>query len=202
MGTVEVALFRTEHGFAGLIKERFRWGDWDQDNFTQCGVQIESTPEGFLLSQPRYLDSLAEIPLCSARKKQKSSPTTDREKSQLRALLGGLSWYSQQTSLHVAAEVSLRLSEVCESTVETIVQTNQFRFLEAVLEFRGFRVALTLLNCSNAGGRIMGSCKEPGTLTHFLHFPSEASKRLPLGSPGFQTGGDLAPNMRAPGFKE
>ena len=107
------------------IKERFRWGDWDQDSFTQCGVQIESVPEGFTLSQPRYLDGLAEIPLNSVRRKQRSSPTTDREKSQLRALLGGLSWFAQQTSPHVAAEVSLRLSEVCESTVDTIVQTNQ-----------------------------------------------------------------------------
>ncbi|CAE7028497.1 RE1 [Symbiodinium sp. CCMP2592] len=108
-----------------LIKERFKWGDWDQDHFTQCGVQINSVPEGFTLTQPRYLDGLAEIPVCSSRKKQKGAPTNDREKSQLRALLGGLSWYAQQTGPHIAAEVSLRLSDICESTVETILQVNQ-----------------------------------------------------------------------------
>ena len=108
-----------------LIKDRFKWGDWEEDHFTQCGVQIDSVPEGFTLSQPRYLDGLAEIPVCNSRKKQKGAPTNDREKSQLRALLGGLSWYAQQTGPHISAEVSLRLSDVCESTVDTILQTNQ-----------------------------------------------------------------------------
>ncbi|CAE7454855.1 RE1 [Symbiodinium sp. CCMP2592] len=107
-----------------LIKEKFRWGNWDQDCFTQCGVLIETTTEGFALSQPRYLDSLQEITLNSTRKKQKNHETTEREKSQLRALLGGLSWYAQQTGPHIAAEVSLLLSDVCKSTIETINQAN------------------------------------------------------------------------------
>ena len=45
-----------------LIKERFRWGHWEQDCFTQCGVLIETTAEGFTLSQPRYLEGLQENP--------------------------------------------------------------------------------------------------------------------------------------------
>eukprot|EP00439_Symbiodinium_sp_Y106_P024975 s3776_g3.t1 len=108
----------------GLIKGRFHWGHWEQDCFTQCGVLIETTAEGFTLSQPRYLEGLHEIPLNSTRRKQKNHETTEREKSQLRALLGGLSWYAQQTGPHIAAEVSMLLSEVCKSTVTTITQTN------------------------------------------------------------------------------
>ncbi|OLP95369.1 hypothetical protein AK812_SmicGene22510 [Symbiodinium microadriaticum] len=77
------------------IQERFKWGDWDTDNFTQCGVQVKRVPEGFELSQPRYLEGLAEIPVNSQRRKSLEDPTTEREKSQLRALLGGDKEFSQ-----------------------------------------------------------------------------------------------------------
>ncbi|OLP92132.1 Retrovirus-related Pol polyprotein from transposon TNT 1-94 [Symbiodinium microadriaticum] len=107
------------------IKKKFKWGDWDLDNFTQCGVQIQRTSTGFELSQPSYLDGMVEISVPAARKKESSSPTTDREKSKLRALLGGLSWHAQQVAPHTAAEVSLLLSEVNQSTVNTIAKANQ-----------------------------------------------------------------------------
>ncbi|OLP96571.1 Copia protein [Symbiodinium microadriaticum] len=107
-----------------LIKDRFKWGDWDQDSFVQCGVLIETTSEGFNLSQPHYLANLEEIHINAQRRKDTSSETTDWEKTQLRALLGGLSWFSQQTGPHLAAEISMMLSEVVHSTVETINRAN------------------------------------------------------------------------------
>ncbi|OLP88362.1 Copia protein [Symbiodinium microadriaticum] len=106
------------------IRQRFKWGDWDQDKFVQCGVQVERTSEGFLLSQPHYLEGIKEIPLSSSRRKAKDAPTGEREKTQLRALLGGLSWHAQQVAPHLSAEVSLLLSEISESTVSTIIKAN------------------------------------------------------------------------------
>lgn len=53
------------------------------------------------------------------------SPTTDSEKTRLRAVLGGLSWCAQQTCPHIAAGVSLLLSQVTCSTVETMVEVNK-----------------------------------------------------------------------------
>ena len=106
------------------IQTRFKWGDWDCNNFVQCGVQIKKTDEGFELSQPRYLEGISEIPVNSSRRKDPTQATTEREKSQLRALLGGLSWFGQQVGPHVCAEVSLLLSEVCQSTVRTITKAN------------------------------------------------------------------------------
>ncbi|CAE7675497.1 GIP [Symbiodinium sp. CCMP2592] len=107
-----------------LIKEKFRWGDWDQDKFVQCGVQIETTSDGFTLSQPHYLSNLEEIHINATRRKDRKAETTEWEKTQLRALLGGLSWFAQQTGPHLAAEVSMMLSAVCESRVETIIEAN------------------------------------------------------------------------------
>ena len=106
------------------IKQRFGWGSWEEDKFTQCGVLIETIPEGFRLSQPRYLEEVKEIGMSSSRRKERNSSTTDHEKGQLRALLGGLSWYAQQTGPHVSAEVSLLLSEVNTSTVDSVLRAN------------------------------------------------------------------------------
>ncbi|CAE7660472.1 RE1, partial [Symbiodinium sp. CCMP2456] len=106
------------------IRQRFKWGDWEQDKFVQCGVQVERTPEGFQLSQPNYLEGIKEIPLSSSRRKEKDAPTGEREKTQLRALLGGLSWHAQQVAPHLSAEVSLLLSEISESNVNTIIKAN------------------------------------------------------------------------------
>ena len=60
----------------------------------------------------------------ATRKRAREEETTDREKTQLRALLGALSWHAQQVAPHVAAEVSILLSEVTKSTVDTIVRAN------------------------------------------------------------------------------
>ena len=42
------------------IKEHFKWGDWEEGKFTQCGVVVEQTKSGFELSQPSYLENLSE----------------------------------------------------------------------------------------------------------------------------------------------
>ena len=106
------------------IRAQYKWGDWDEDKFTQCGVIVEQSPEGFELSQPNYLDGLSEISVNSSRRKEKHAPTSEKEKSQLRALLGGISWHAQQVAPYLAADVSLLLSEVTRSTVDTIIRSN------------------------------------------------------------------------------
>ena len=106
------------------IQEKFRWGDWETDKFTQCGVLIEATPQGFSLSQPSYLEGISEIGVNATRRKDKQAGTSERERTQLRALLGGLSWHAQQVAPHLSADVSLLLSEVSHSTVDTIIRAN------------------------------------------------------------------------------
>ena len=84
-------------GKVQAIKEKFKWGDWESKRFTQCGVIVEQTAEGFELSQPSYLENLHEIGVNATRRKDTSQPTNDREKSQLRALLGGISWHAHRS---------------------------------------------------------------------------------------------------------
>ena len=108
------------------IKRKFKWGTWERDNFIQCGVEIKRTNGGgFALSQTQYIDDLKEISISAERRRQGKSVTTDNEKSKLRAALGALSWCAQQSCPHIAAGVSLLLSQVTCSTVDTMIETNK-----------------------------------------------------------------------------
>ena len=106
------------------IQEKFRWSDWEESVFTQCGVLVRQTSEGFELSQPQYLESASEIPVNANRRKEKQAPITEHERSRLRTLLGAVSWHAQQVAPQWSAEVSLLLSEVAKGTVETIIRSN------------------------------------------------------------------------------
>ena len=106
------------------IQQRFQWGDWEKDSFVQCGVKVDKVEDGYLLSQPQFVDGLKEINLNATRRRQRESETNEREKGQLRALLGSLSWLAQQSAPHLSAAVSLLLSEVTRSTIDTVIRSN------------------------------------------------------------------------------
>ena len=113
------------------IRKKFQWGTWETDEagFTQCGVHIVRRSDGgFELSQTQYVDDLKEIAIPSERRKTPDAETSERERSKLRAALGALSWCAQQTSPHVAAAVSLQLSQVNRSTVRTMIEVNKIVF--------------------------------------------------------------------------
>ena len=111
------------------IQTRFKWSDWEEGRFVQCGVTIEAMADGtFELSQPSYVDKLSEINLNATRRKEPMAPTTDWERQKLRAMLGGLSWHATQVAPHISAEVGLLLSEVSKSTVDTVRRANALLF--------------------------------------------------------------------------
>ena len=108
------------------IRARFKWGEWLENEFVQCGVKIRRTTNGgFELSQGQYIDDLKEISLCAERRRQRESETSEGEKSRMRAVLGALSWCAQQTAPHVSAAVSLGLSRIPKSKVQDIVELNR-----------------------------------------------------------------------------
>lgn len=123
------------------IKAEYKWSDWEHSQFVQCGVLVEQHQDhSFSLSQAKYVDDLKYINLRSHRKKDRSAETDDWEKTQLRALLGGLSWHAQQVAPHFSAEVGLLLSEVTKSTIDTICRANHL--LDQVKEKRDHRLLI------------------------------------------------------------
>ena len=107
------------------IQERFNWGQWESKKFIQCGVLIEQTPEGFLLSQPEYLNSVSEIHVSRARSQELTAGVANHEQMQLRSVLGALSWHATQVAPQWSAPVGALLSKTSKGTVQDIVDTNK-----------------------------------------------------------------------------
>ena len=108
------------------IQAKFQWQEWELNNFTQCGVQVSRAEDGsFRLCQKHYLEGVSEIQVSRDRRRDKHAPTTDFEKSQLRALFGALSWHVGQVGFKYSAHVSLGLSEIPVSTVGHLEQANK-----------------------------------------------------------------------------
>ena len=121
------------------VKKEYKWSDWEEDKFVQCGVLIEQhSDQSFSLSREKYVEDLKYINLRAHRKRDKHALTDEWEKTQLRALLGGVSWHAQQVAPHFAAEVGLLLSQVNTSTVETVFKAN--KLMDRVKSMKGHRL--------------------------------------------------------------
>jgi hypothetical protein len=132
------------------IKTEYRWSDWECNDFIQCGVRVQREHDGsYALSQEKYVDELKYINIRANRKKDKHGETDDMEKSQLRTLLGGVSWYAQQVAPQFSAEVGLLLSEVSKSTIETLGRAN--KLMHQVKESKHHRLLIPKIDIHDSG---------------------------------------------------
>ena len=113
-------------GLMARIREHFSWGSWESSSFTQCGVRITQHSDfSITLDQQEFVSEVQEIHLSRDRSRQPTADTTDHEKHQLRAALGGLSWFTGQTGFPFSADVGILWSSIANSQVETILRTNK-----------------------------------------------------------------------------
>ena len=109
-----------------VFQAAFRWSPWEEGKFKQCGVSIIQNLDGSITqSQSEYLTTLTEIELSNERKLHPNSPVSESERTQLRALLGGLQWLVTQTRVDGMQDVNLLQSCVAGATVETMLSANK-----------------------------------------------------------------------------
>ncbi|CAK0870312.1 unnamed protein product [Prorocentrum cordatum] len=108
------------------IEKRFKWKAWESEEFMQTGVRIKQQPDrSFRMDQSEYVKTIEKAYLTPERKKAKDMPTTDKEKGQLRAILGAIGWRSEQSGPMHSADTSLLLSTMPSSIVQTVNATNR-----------------------------------------------------------------------------
>ena len=109
------------------LKQRFKWGTWESQQFVQCGIEIhQNTDFSIEMKQSKFIHELEEIRVSRDRSRLTESPTTDQEKSMLRGALGSLSWLTGQTVFIFAADVNILLTKIPTSTINEINETNKF----------------------------------------------------------------------------
>ena len=142
------------------IQNQFNWQEWEKDDFVQRGVKVSRQDGSFELSQRQYVEDIPEIPISRERRRKKHEGTTEGEKSQLRGLLGALSWHVGQVGFKYCAHVGLSLSEVPVSTVESLEQANKLLHQirsesRTAIIIHGFNAedSLTLVGWCDAGSQ-------------------------------------------------
>lgn len=108
------------------IKERFKFGEWEQKKFIQCGVTIEQREDfSFSLSQPEFLDQVSEIFIAKQRLRDPEQLATEEEKKQLRSVLGCLAWHAGQLAMELSAPTGLLLSRVPQAKITDLLEANK-----------------------------------------------------------------------------
>ena len=108
------------------LHELFSFRMWEENgNLQYCGCEIVRDDTCISLKQTDYITKQKPITLPAARKGDGTSPLTQKEVTQLRALIGALQWPCTQSSPFLQCSVSQLAGRVSKATVNTIDQGNK-----------------------------------------------------------------------------
>ena len=123
-GSAECAVHRN---LMDQIAKRFVWGTWEEDDFAQCGIRVRQLEDdSFELDQQKSVDELEEIRVSRDRARQGEAPTTEGEKSSMRATLGSLSWICGQTNSMYSVDVNFLITKVPVSNVGDLLSATSW----------------------------------------------------------------------------
>ena len=108
------------------LHELFSFRMWEESGTLQyCGCDIVKDDKVISLKQTDYITKQKPITLPSTRKNDPNSPLTQKETTQLRALIGALQWPCTQSSPYLQCSVSQLAGKVSKATVNTIDHGNK-----------------------------------------------------------------------------
>ena len=109
------------------LQEVFTFREWqDGDKLEYCGSQIDcQRAEVITLGQEEYIHKVKPIPVTKERLQMPDTPVTEKERSLLRGLIGGLQWPATQSSPHLQVGISRLTGETSRATVATLQNGNK-----------------------------------------------------------------------------
>eukprot|EP00439_Symbiodinium_sp_Y106_P068391 s2336_g11.t1 len=106
------------------VQKEYKFGSLDQTNFKFCGRWLKQGPDGIEVSCPDLIGRVRPIHLEPRRKGQRDSSATDREKSQLRSVVGSLNWLVRVCRPDLAYSVARLQSAVSRPLVQDLIDAN------------------------------------------------------------------------------
>eukprot|EP00435_Cladocopium_sp_Y103_P030882 s671_g7.t1 len=131
-GLISVATDDLLHGGTDVHWQKMQWlnenyklGKFSSGNGRFVGKEIQCRPDGsFLIHQPLYTHKIDQIKLDASRKSQKYAFCNETEISQLRGLLGGLSWLAKETRPDLAGRVAILHQSMPRPYIQDIIEAN------------------------------------------------------------------------------
>ena len=125
---------RFEQEILGPLRQRFPFKHWKQDEGEFLGRYVRRQDDGsIVVSQEEYCKKLKTIEVSRERKRDRDQPLTEKERSQLRGVAGGLNWLSTATRPDLAAMTASVQQSIAHRVVADIAEANK-----AVAEARDF----------------------------------------------------------------
>lgn len=131
-GIISVATDDLLHGGGELhwqkmewLNKNYRMGKFSRGDGRFVGKDIKYHPDGrILVHQPAYAQKILPIPLTKERKAQKLDECTEAEITQLRGLLGALSWLSKETRPDLSGRTALLQQTMPRPRIQEIIEAN------------------------------------------------------------------------------
>ena len=108
------------------LKKRYKMGKYQFSNGRFCGKNYRTLDDGsIIIDQEHFVqEKVNVIKIDSARRKQRYSKCTDQEISDLRALLGSLSWLSKESRPDLAGRTALLQQTLPQPRVRDLIEAN------------------------------------------------------------------------------
>ena len=107
------------------IRSTFSISSENRSAFKYIGLHLSQDQTGIHLDQEKYVNELSEIQIPMGRKSSINSDVTEKERDDLRSLIGKLSWVAQQTRPDISFSVSQLGSNIKEAKVKHLLEANK-----------------------------------------------------------------------------
>ena len=114
------------HEMIKRLEAKFPFGSRKTQSFVFTGIEMHQQNDySIVMSQEKYVSKINPIHIQPQRKIQENLPVTERERQDLRALIGSLQYASVNTRPDLSSRLSFLQSETNKATVETLIQGNR-----------------------------------------------------------------------------
>ena len=105
------------------LKEKFVFSKMEETSFKYCGCRIEVKNDGSIeADQNEYVENMEQIPPVEGPTDRR---LTEKEKKQVRAMIGEIFWMSLMTRPDLSYDVNVLSSQVSMATVSTVMELNR-----------------------------------------------------------------------------
>ena len=107
------------------VQKNFRFGKIEGKEFKFCGRTIKQTEHGIEVTSPNVMDRVKPIFIESARRARRAEPATDYEISQLRSVLGSVSWLARTCRPDLCYECNRLQTVQAKARIQDLIETNR-----------------------------------------------------------------------------
>ena len=108
----------------GNLRQKFKISAYHTTSFKYIGLSVEQTNEEIKISQNKYVSEIEPIEMSSVRRKDANEPLNNKEKKELKALVGQMSWVTNHTRPDMSFETCV-MSNAGNARVKNVLEANK-----------------------------------------------------------------------------